>query len=148
MVVKEMMKMFAINATTARNEWSSVIESVVRERPAFIKRTRDHIFMSDFSVMKSLLAAYSFHAEILTEDDGTITLALDEIDLVENAIDLQNAISLLASAILEYATDYYNDFIFWSRGERKKHIPFVFKALILNDIEEIGGLIKCRHGKI
>ena len=140
--------MFVMNATTVRNEWSSVAESVIREKPAFIKKTRDHLFLSDFGVMENLLSAYSFNAEVFEEDDGSVTLSLDEIDLAENAVDIPSAIIKLANAVLEYSEDYYKEFAYWSRGSRKSHIPYVFKALILNDIDRIGGLIKCRRGKI
>jgi len=139
--------MLAINATTVRNEWSSVVESVIREKPKFIKRTRDYLFLSDVSVIEGLLSAYTFHAEALIEDDGSVTLALDEIELVENATDLPGAVSQIAHAILDYAEEYYNDFPYWSRGERKTHIPYVLKALIINDAAKIGSLIECRHGK-
>jgi hypothetical protein len=140
--------MLAINATTARNEWSSVVESVIREKPKFIKKTRDYLFLSEISVLENMLAAYSFHAETFIEDDGSVTLALDEIELIENAPDMQSAITKLASAILDYSNDYYKEFSFWSRGNRKYHIPYVFKVLILNDVGKIGELIKCRPGKI
>jgi len=139
--------MLAINATKARNEWSSVVESVIREKPAFIKKTRDYLFLSDIGILEKLLSAYSFHARILPEDDGTVTLSLDEIGLTENAPDLSGAVSALAGAILEYSEDYYKEFSYWSRGSGKSHIPYVFKALILNDINKIGDLIECRHGK-
>ena len=140
--------MHVINATTVRNEWSSVTDSVIRNRPAFIKKTRDNLFLSDFNIMENLLSAYTFNAEIFNEDDGSVTISFDEIDLVENAVDIPNAINKLANAILEYSEDYYKNFAYWARGGRKSHIPFVFKALIINDINKIGGLIKCRHGKI
>jgi len=140
--------MLAINATKARNDWSSVVESVIREKPAFIKKTRDYLFLSDMDVLKKILSVYSFHAKILPEDDGTITLSLDEIGLIENAPDLPDAVSALSAAILEYSEDFYKEFSYWSRGSGKSHIPYVIKALILNDINKIGDLIECRHGKI
>ena len=139
--------MLAINATKARNEWSSVVESVIREKPVFIKKTRDYLFFSDMDVLKKILSAYSFHAKIMTEDDGSVTLSLDEIGLTENAPDLPGAVSALSRAILEYSEDYYKEFAYWSRGSGNLHIPYVLKALILNDIDKIGELIKCRHGK-
>ena len=139
--------MLVINATKARNEWSSVIESVIREKPAFIKKTRDYLFLSDMDVLLKILSAYTFHAKIMTEDDGSVTLSLDEISLAENAPNLPEAVSALSRAILEYSEDYYNDFTYWSRGSGNLHIPYVLKVLILNDIDKIGELIKCRHGK-
>jgi len=139
--------MMAINATKARNEWSSVVESVIREKPAFIKKTRDYLFLSDMDILEKILSAYSYHARILPEDDGSVTLSLDEIGLIENAPDLSGAVATLAGAILEYSEDFYKEFAYWSRGSGKSHIPYVLKALILNDINKIGDLIECRHGK-
>lgn len=140
--------MITMSATQVRKEWSSVVDSVLREKPTFIKRTRDYMFLSDFNILEEILSTYKFHAEIFTEDDGTITISLDEIDLVENDIDEDKALSKMAHAILEYSNDYYKDFTYWARGDRKSHIPFVFKSLLLNDVLKIGGLIECRPGKI
>ena len=139
--------MFAINATQARNEWSTVVDTVIREKPQFIKRTRDYMVLSNLDTLEILLAAYTFHADVFIETDGSVTMSLEEIDLVENGADEDEARHNLAKAILEYAEDYYSDFAYWARGDRKVHLPYVFKALILNDVKKIGGLIKCRHGK-
>ena len=136
-----------IKSTTARNEWSSVLESVIREKPAFIKKTRDFLFLSELGVMETLLTAYGFNAVFYTENDGSITLSLDEIDLVENAPDIGEASQKLAEAILEYSEDYYRDFSFWSRGERVSHVPYVIKALILGEADKIKEIIKCRPGR-
>ena len=139
--------MFAISATQVRNEWSAVVDSVIREKPRFIKRTRDYMFLTDIDILENLLSAYMFHAQVFTEDDGSVTISLDEIDLVENAADKQSALNKLAAAILEYSEDYYNDFAYWARGDRKSHIPYVFKSLIANDSQKIGGYIQCRPGE-
>ena len=140
--------MNAINATKVRNEWSLISDSVIRGKPAFIKKTRDYMFLSAIDTVEELLSAYSFNADVFIEDDGSVTLSLREIDIIENADSEQNALNKLACAILEYSEDYYNDFSYWARGARRAHIPYVFKALIVNNAEKIGGIIKCRHGKI
>jgi len=140
--------MLVINATQVRSEWSAIVDSVIREKPVIIKRTRDRMILSDINFLDDLLAAYSFNVLLLIEENGTITASLDEIDLVENGATEHEARQKLAESILEYSEDYYNDFKYWARGNRKSHIPYVFKALILNDAEKIGGQFKCRHGEI
>ena len=140
--------MIAMNATQVRNEWSMVLDGVIRDKPKFIKRTRDYMLLSGLDDVENILSAYSFHAGVFAEADGSVTISLDEIDLAENDIDERGALRKLAAAILEYSQDYYNDFAYWSRGSRKSHLPYVLKALILNDVDKIGGLIKCRHGEI
>jgi hypothetical protein len=140
--------MVAMNATQVRSEWSAVVDTVVRDKPQFIKRTRDYMVLADLDLLLELLSAYMFNATIYEESDGSITISLDEIDLVENGTSKQDAINKLSSAILEYAIEYYNDFQYWSKGNRSKHKPYIFKVLILNDIDKIGGIIQCHPGKI
>jgi len=140
--------MLTINATQVRNEWSNIMDSVIREKPVMIKRTRDRMILSDINFLDVLLTAYTFHVNFLLEENGTVTASLDELDLVENGITEHEARRKLAESVLEYSEDFYDDFKYWARGDRKSHIPYVFKALILNDAEKIGGLFKCRHGEI
>ena len=138
-----------MNATDVRNDWSSVVDATVRVKPQFFKRTRDYVFLSDFHFMEELLTVYSYSAIQMEEEDGSVTLALNEIDLVENGKDERDARSKLASSILEYAEDYYSDFSYWgSAPNRKSHIPYVFKALFIGDIQKIGESIRCQAGKI
>lgn len=141
--------MLTMNATDVRKNWSEVSESVIREKPKFIKKTRDYMMLSNTDFISTLLSGYEFSAIKFVEDDGSITLSLNEIDLVENAPTENEAISALANSILEYAVDYYNEFHLWSSAPNKKsEIPYVFKALILDDATKIGECIKCQVGEI
>ena len=81
-VSKEMMNMLMEQATTVRKEWSSVCDSVIHEKPKFIKRTRDKMWFSNLETISELLEAYYFTATRYIENDGCITLSLIEIDLV------------------------------------------------------------------
>ncbi len=140
--------MLTINATDVRKNWSEVADTVIRTRPQFIKRTRDYMLLSNISFFEDILVAYSFTAERFVEEDGSVTLSLNEIDLIENAPTEDEAKNMLASAIYEYATDFYNEFNLWSSApNRKPHIPYVFKALILDDIKKIKECISCQAGK-
>lgn len=138
----------ATSATEVRKEWSSVLDSVVRDKPQFIKRTRDKMWLSNLDIMGEILDAYKFTAEKYIEDDGSVTLSLNEIDLVENASTEAEAKNLLAQSIMEYAEEYYNNFSYYNAApNRKKHVPYIFKALIMDDIMKIGECIECHDGK-
>ena len=107
------------------------------------------MMLSNMDFISTLLSGYEFSAKEFVEDDGSVTLSLNEIDLVENAPTEKEAISILANSILEYAVDYYNEFQLWSSAPNKKsEIPYVFKALILDDTTKIGECIKCQVGEI
>jgi hypothetical protein len=147
-VLKGMNDMIVSNATDVRKDWSVTVDSVIREKPKFIKRTRDYMMLSNLEIIENILSPYSFHADKYVEDDGSVTLSLNEIDLIENAPDEPRAKLALANSILEYAEEFYNEFSYWSSADnRRNHIPYVLKALILNDSKKIGDLIQCQPGK-
>lgn len=140
--------MLTLNATDVRKEWSMVIDTVVREKPQFIRRTRDYMMLADLAFLEIILEPYVFNAKKYIEDDKSITLELNEIDLVVNGKDENEAKEKMAQEIIEYAEDFYKEFNYWSVAEnRKSHIPYVFKALIIDDIQKIGDLIICQNGE-
>ena len=126
-------------ATTVRKEWSAVCDSVIHNKPKFIKRTRDKMWFSNLETMSEILSAYQFTAKEYKEDDGSVTLSLNEIDLVENGKDENEARLNMGEATLDYAGEYYAEYELYSRSpNRKAHIPYIFKALIMDDAEKIG----------
>ena len=133
---------------SVRKEWSSICDSVIHDKPKFIKRTRDKMWFSNLETMVQILEAYQFTAQKFIEEDGSITLSLNEIDLIENGIDEKKARLAMGTAILDYSTDYYNDYAFYSRSpNRKSHVPYIFKAIITDDPQKIGDSILCLDGK-
>ncbi len=146
-VESEMIEMLMEQATEVRKQWSAVCDSVVHDKPKFIKRTRDRLWFSNLSVMEDILGAYQFTAERYVENDGTVTLSLIEIDIIENGKEESEARLLLGKAILEYAMEYYNEYDLYSHApNRKSHVPYVFKALIMDDAYKIGECVLCRDG--
>jgi len=98
-------------------------------------------------MLERILEPYIFTAEEYIEDNGSVTLFSVDLDLVENGKDKEEAINKLAAGILDFSEDFYNDFDLWARGSRIAQIPYVLKALMLNDIDKIGSLIICRLGE-
>lgn len=143
-----MINMLMEQATAVRKEWSATCDSVIHDKPKFIKRTRDKMWFSDLDTVMELLEVYQFTAQRFVENDGSITLSLNEIDLVENGEDEGAARLSLAKSILEYSLDYYNDYAIYSHSpNRKKHIPYIFKALIIDNPDKLGGMIICQDGR-
>lgn len=143
-----MMDMLMEQATVVRKEWSAVCDSVIHEKPKFIKRTRDKMWFSSLDTLNEILQVYQFTATKYVEEDGSITLSLNEIDLIENGSTEQEVRLKIGQSILEYSMDYYNEYEKYSHSpNRKGHIPYIFKALIIDDPEKIGEMIRCQNGK-
>ena len=140
--------MLTMNATDVRKEWSTVLDNTIRQRPQFIKRTRDYLMLADINFLDMILSDITYSAANFIEADGSVTLSLDNLDIIENAPTEKEAIIALSKSILEYSEDFYNEFnLMMSAPNRKSHVPYVFKALILNDITKIGELIVCHDGE-
>ena len=106
------------------------------------------MWFSNLETISEILEAYYFTATRYIEGDNSVTLSLNEIDLVENGKDEQEARLNMGRAILEYALDYYNEYEMYSHSpNRKKHIPYIFKALIIDNPERIGDMLQCQDGK-
>ena len=139
--------MECLKATDVRREFSSVVDMAVREKPVFISRTRDNLVLADIKLVLTLLQDCKLNANRYIEDDGSITLSLEEIDLIVNAPTEAEAFDLLTHDIYEYAHDYYDNYTKWSTSpNRRVHLPFVMKVLAEDDMKAIGAMISCRDG--
>lgn len=137
----------SLNSSDVRKTWSSVIDAVVREKPVFIQRTHDNVTMISTKMLQSFLEPVKFTVSFVTEDDGSFTASLEELDLFQNSNSKESCINLLLEDMKEYAQDFYNEFNFWSSApNRKKHIPYVLKILSTPD-EKLLEAIKCQLGE-
>lgn len=60
-----MIDMLMKQATVVRKEWSAICDSVIHEKPKFIKRTRDKMLLSSLETMSEILASYKFTAIVV-----------------------------------------------------------------------------------
>jgi len=140
-----MIEMFALNASDVRKEWGGFIDNVVRKKPQVIKRSRDYIFATNAEQFKTILKAYSFTANLFKEDDGSITLSLNEIDIVSNGKDMEEVLLNTANDLKDYAEEYYNEFEYWyAAPNRKPHLPYVLNVLCQSSIEGVKSIINAK----
>lgn len=140
--------MQTIGATEVRKNWSSICDNVVRVRPNVIKRTRDYLFLSTREDILAMLSGVKCTVSTIHENDGSYTLATDEMYLAENADTENQALMNLAASILEYAIEYYDNYQLYSRSpNRSGHLPYVTKAFLLDDAERIKEEMLCHDGK-
>ncbi|NLJ72357.1 MAG: hypothetical protein GX333_05040 [Syntrophomonadaceae bacterium] len=134
--------MQTINATDVRREFSQFIDTVVREKPVVVKRNRDYILSISLEQTVNLLANYRFHMNLFSEENGSITASLNELDLIINTTDRNNLKNLMAQEILDYAEDYFEQFsLYYNSTNRQKQFPYVLKAILADNLEEIAGFI-------
>ena len=134
----------AIVSAEAQKNWEQTIESA-SQRPVFISHATGNIAMLSFQTLSALLSTVQYKAAELKEDDGSVTLSLDDIDIAVNAETLPAAKVALAHAIQEYAEEYYSNFETYSAApNRRNHLPYIMKALIAKSNDEISAHIVYR----
>ena len=139
--------MDVLSATDVRKNWSVTLDTVIHEKPVYIKRTRDNLAIINIDTLNEVLSGYRFTFKKYVEDDNSITLSSDDFDIVVNAKDECSAELALAVDIKEYAEDFYDHYATWSIApNRKAHIPYVLKALLLDE-EAIREELVCQDGK-
>ena len=139
--------MQALNATDVRRNWSCECDKV-RIRPSFIRRTHDNMFLSSADNMLNILSNVIYLYDIYKEDDDSYTVSLVDLDLAENGKSKDVALSAIASAIYDYAEEYYDNYELYSKAtNRQYHLPYITKALLLGSEDRIREELICRNGE-
>lgn len=140
--------MLTIGASEVRKDWSRVIDSVVRERPAFIKRTHDYMMLCTTDMICELVSGIKYVANKYVEDDGTITLSMKSLDIVANGATETAAKSALVGSLIEYAEEFYEEFELYSKApNRRSHLPYVVKALTAKTPKDLEAAVVCQDGE-
>ncbi len=140
--------MFSVGASEVRKDWSRIIDSVVREKPAFIKRTRDYMMLCTTDMIYELVSSIKYVANKYVEDDGTITLSMKSLDITANGDTEAAAKSALVGSLIEYAEEFYEEFELYSKApNRRSHLPYVVKALTAKTPKDLEAAVVCQDGE-
>jgi hypothetical protein len=131
--------------TDARRSLTDLLDGVWhRSLPAIIKRRqREEVLLVRRDLQQDILRTYPFKLEVLHEDDGSITLVLDKLELVVNAPTLDQAVKELVREITLYAEDYRDRIqLFLNAPNRRNHFPYVLRVWLCDNDEEIQALLE------
>ncbi|MDR3542946.1 MAG: exoribonuclease R [Desulfosporosinus sp.] len=130
--------------TEARNQFSTLYDSVFNSfNPTIVKRKQtEQVALLRVDLLKMILADYKLNPEIIQEDDGSITLALDSLEMYANNSTLDLAACDLVEELKIYSQDYIDrSQLFLQAPNRKSHFPYVLKVLLCDSGTEIRALL-------
>ena len=134
-----------LNLTEARKGFSSLYDRVFNTfKPTVITRKgSEQVLLLRVDLQKSLLSHFSLKPEIISENDGSVTLSLDHLELYVNGETLVEAINLMTDDLKFYAEDYIErSQLFLHAPNRSSHFPYVLRVLLCNNDEEIRDLLE------
>ena len=126
--------------TEARNQFSTLYDSVFNSfSPAIIKRKKtEQVALLRVDLLKMILNDYKLNPEIIHEEDSSITLALDSLEIYTNNSTIDLAAKDLVEDLKIYAQDYMErSQLFLQAPNRRSHFPYVLKILLCDNDEEI-----------
>ena len=95
--------------TDARSHLTAVVDKVISNQPQIIrkrKQSEKNVMLIDTETQKELLTGFSFMLGEIPEEDGSITLALDVLNLYANGITKEEATNDLLEQLQVYAEEY------------------------------------------
>ncbi len=128
------------NLTTARQGFSELYtETFAQCRPSIIKRNKgEEILLIRADLQKMMLSAYTIKVKILNENDGSVTVTTEPLELWSNACDENTAMDELIKDLKMYADDYLSRaHYFLQSPNRKEHFPYVLRIAMCHSDEEI-----------
>ncbi|TEB05962.1 hypothetical protein Psch_03004 [Pelotomaculum schinkii] len=113
-----------VSFTNARKTLSEIYDGVWhRYHPVIInRRQNEEVIVLRRELQQDILQAYHVKPEILPEEDGSVTAALNELDIAVNASNKEAALDELAKELKLYARDYLDrSQLFLNAPNRKGH---------------------------
>jgi hypothetical protein len=123
-----------MRSADVRKNWSETINSVIRQRPLFIQRNRDRMAFMSIEQLQLLLDPFKLTIRIATEENGSFTGVIEELDLLENASSISKLKIKLINELFVYCEEYMTEFQkYYHSTNRRKHFPYIYKALAYED---------------
>ncbi|NLI11529.1 exoribonuclease R [Pelotomaculum propionicicum] len=134
-----------IKFTNARKTFTDIYDSVWhRHLPVIINRHQNEVvLLLRRELQQDILKVYRLKPEILPEEDGSVTVALNEIDIAVNKPTVDEAVNELVQELKVYAQDYLERLqLFLNAPNRKGHFPYILRVLLCNNDQEIKSLLE------
>ncbi len=117
----------------ARSQLSRLFDEVMEDlRPVLIRRKgREEALLLRRENLEALLEPFTLKAKVMREDDGSTTIAVDELEWAVNGPTREAAVKALLDDLRQYAGDYLARApVFLRAPNRRTHFPYVLRILL------------------
>ena len=90
------------------------------------------------SIISPAVAGIGLSAEVLPEENGSVTIAVDALEIAVNGDTREEAVQELLAELKRYAADYMERIqLFVNAPNRRAHLPFVLRIILADNDDEI-----------
>lgn len=130
-----------LKAEDVQSNWESIMDQVQKLYPIIIERKKQNesrTFLLNEKLVQQLLQSYSFTIVAFPEEDSSITVCVDELELYANGKNKETAVENLIEDILEYAIDFFgHPERYLKAPNRRHHFPYLLKVLMCKNSDQI-----------
>ena len=134
-----------LTITDARKQLSNLFDSAYNAyKPVMVKRKQtEKVLILRKDLQQMILSEFTLKPEVLLEEDGSVTLSLDTLEIYVNAEDKQKAEEELIKELKIYAQDYIQrSQLFLNAPNRRAHFPYVMRILLCEDDKELHQMLE------
>lgn len=133
--------MKSINVTDARKDMSSFFDSVIHEKPLILKRRKYEAVLVEKSLMAMMLEYAKINVSSMQSENKWIYRAVD-LDIFGEGESKVDALASLCEALLNYANEVYDNFMFYYYGQNiKSKLPYIFNILLCESIDDVKNIL-------
>lgn len=130
-----------INVTDARKDMSAFFDSVIHEKPIILKRRKYEAVLVERSLLQMMLEYAKIDVSCVQSKDKWIYRAV-QLDVFAEGETKVDAEYNLCSALIKYADDVYENFMYYYYGQNiKTKLPYIFHILNCEDEEEVKNIL-------
>lgn len=131
------MYMNKINVTDARKDMSSFFDSVIHEKPIILKRRKYEAVLVERTLLQMMLE-YANISVSCVESKGKWIYRASNLDVFAEGESKVEAEDNLCHALVKYANDVYDNFMFYYYGQNiKNKLPYIFNILLCETNEDV-----------
>ena len=108
-----------INVTDARKDMSTFFDSVIHEKPVILKRRKYEAVLIERSFLQMILEYATIEVSCIQSKDKWIYRAI-VLDVIAEGESKVEAETNLCEALLKYAEEVYDNFMFYYYGQNIK----------------------------
>lgn len=134
-----------LTITDARKQLSNLFDSAYNAyKPVMVKRKQtEKVLILRKDLQQMILSEFTLKPEVLLEEDGSVTLSLDTLEIYVNAEDKQKAEEELIKELKIYAQDYIQrSQLFLNAPNRRAHFPYIMRILLCEDDKELHQMLE------
>lgn len=126
-----------IASRSTNQKWEDCLAGA-NQKPLFIEQEGGSFLICPTDLISQIVRSIPIVVNQFMEDDGSITLAPADLDLVDNGKTLEAAIEALIDDLIDYANEYLAEFELYSKASnRKDHLRYVMKILTADSRQEL-----------